>query len=78
MATRARKRQARREPARDARVSRLVARHERSLLRVARHWSLCPDDALDAYQRALEIYVRRLDSLDPATEIAWLKVVVYR
>ena len=76
MATRARKRQARREPARDARVSRLVARHERSLLRVARHWSLCPDDALDAYQRALEIYVRRLDSLDPATEIAWLKVVV--
>jgi RNA polymerase sigma factor (sigma-70 family) len=45
-------------------------------MRVALHWSLCRDDALDAYQRALEIYVRRLDSLDPATEIAWLKVVV--
>jgi DNA-directed RNA polymerase specialized sigma24 family protein len=45
-------------------------------MRVARHWSLSRDDALDAYQRALEIYVRRLDSLDPATEIAWLKVVV--
>ncbi|HKH19220.1 MAG TPA: hypothetical protein VKA57_16970, partial [Solirubrobacteraceae bacterium] len=45
-------------------------------MRVARHWSLCHDDALDAYQRALEIYVRRLDSLDPATEIAWLRVVV--
>ena len=45
-------------------------------MRVAQHWSLCHDDALDAYQRALEIYVRRLDSLDPATEIAWLKVVV--
>jgi RNA polymerase sigma factor (sigma-70 family) len=54
----------------------LIAKHERSLMRVARHWSLCRDDALDAYQRALEIYVRRLDSLDPATEIAWLKVVV--
>jgi hypothetical protein len=42
-------------------------------MRVARHWSLTRDDALDAYQRALEIYVRRLDSLDPTTEIAWLK-----
>ena len=39
-------------------------------MRVARHWSLCRDDALDAYQRALEIYVRRLDALDPATEIS--------
>ena len=45
-------------------------------MRVAQHWSLCRDDALDAYQRALEIYVRRLDSLDPATETAWMKVVV--
>jgi RNA polymerase sigma factor (sigma-70 family) len=60
----------------DARVSHVIARHERALMRVARHWSLSRDDALDAYQRALEIYVRRLDSLDPATEIAWLKVVV--
>src|SRR5215216_1799180 len=60
----------------EARVSEVIARHERSLMRVAQHWSLCRDDALDAYQRALEIYVRRLDSLDPATEISWLKVVV--
>jgi RNA polymerase sigma factor (sigma-70 family) len=64
------------EPGADARVSQLVTRHERSLMRVALHWSLCRDDALDAYQRALEIYVRRLDSLDPATEIAWMRVVV--
>ncbi len=64
------------EPGADARVSQLVAHHERSLMRVARHWSLCHEDALDAYQRALEIYVRRLDSLDPATEISWLRVVV--
>lgn len=60
----------------DARVSQVITKHERSLMRVARHWSLTRDDALDAYQRALEIYVRRLDSLDPTTEIAWLKVVV--
>jgi RNA polymerase sigma factor (sigma-70 family) len=73
VATRAERRS---QPGADARVSQVVARYERSLMRVARHWSLCREDALDAYQRALEIYVRRLDSLDPATEIAWLKVVV--
>ena len=60
----------------DARVARLVAKHQRSLMRVALHWSLCSDDAFDAYQRALEIYVRRLDTLDPTTETAWMKVVV--
>ena len=60
----------------DARVANVVARHERSLMRVARQWSLCRDDALDAYQRALEIYVRRIDAVDPVTEISWLRVVV--
>ena len=53
-----------------------MARHEPLLLRVARRWSLCADDAQDAYQHALEIYIRRVDSLDPATETAWLKVVI--
>ena len=43
---------------------------------VALHWSYCQDDALDAYQRALEIYVRRIASIDPLTEVSWLKVVV--
>jgi DNA-directed RNA polymerase specialized sigma24 family protein len=57
------------------RVADLVTRKGAVLLRVARQWSLCADDAQDAYQRALEIYIRRIDSLDPATEIAWLKVV---
>jgi RNA polymerase sigma factor (sigma-70 family) len=59
-----------------ARVASVVARHERTLLRVARQASLCHDDALDAYQRALEIFVRRVETVDPATEVAWLKVVV--
>jgi RNA polymerase sigma factor (sigma-70 family) len=53
-----------------------VARHERTLLRVARQASLCEDDAHDAYQRALEIFLRRVDTVDPATELAWLRVVV--
>lgn len=59
-----------------SRVAAAVARHERVLLRVARQSSLCHDDALDAYQRALEIFVRRVETVDPATELAWLKVVV--
>ena len=59
-----------------ARVSALVRQHHRSLLRVAQHWSANPEDAQDAVQRALEIYMRRLDSLDPATELSWLRVVV--
>jgi RNA polymerase sigma factor (sigma-70 family) len=57
-------------------VSRVVARYGRSLMRVAQQWSFSADDALDAYQRALEIYVRRLRSVDATTEYQWLKVVV--
>ncbi len=58
------------------RVAAVVRRHERTLLRVALQASLCHDDALDAYQRALEIFMRRVDTVDPATEVAWLKVVI--
>jgi RNA polymerase sigma factor (sigma-70 family) len=43
---------------------------------VAQHWSATHEDAQDAVQRALEIYMRRLDTLDPATELSWLRVVV--
>jgi RNA polymerase sigma factor (sigma-70 family) len=57
-------------------VAAVAQRHEQTLLRVARQASLCHDDALDAYQRALEIFVRRVDTVDPATEVAWLKVVI--
>jgi RNA polymerase sigma factor (sigma-70 family) len=59
-----------------ARVGAVVARHGDQLTRIARSYSLCTDDAQDAVQRALEIYMRRVESLDPATELAWLKVVV--
>ena len=58
-----------------ARVAAVVSRHERTLLQVARRASLCDDDANDAYQRALEIFIRRVDTVDPATELAWLRVV---
>jgi hypothetical protein len=39
-------------------------------------WSGSPDEAEDAVERALEIYARRLATIDRATELAWLKVVV--
>jgi RNA polymerase sigma factor (sigma-70 family) len=58
------------------RIAAIVGRHGDLLLRVARGYSLCADDAHDAVQRALEIYMRRVESLDAATELAWLKVVV--
>jgi RNA polymerase sigma factor (sigma-70 family) len=54
----------------------MVARHGPALVRVANQFSLCHDDALDAYQRALEIYLRRLETVDPVTEGAWMRVVV--
>jgi RNA polymerase sigma factor (sigma-70 family) len=54
----------------------VVATHAGSLLSVARRYSLCADDAQDAYQRALEIFLRRADSLDPASAPAWLRTVV--
>ena len=67
-----------REPVGDSarRVEAMVARHGPALLRVANQFSLCHDDALDAYQRALEIYLRRLDTVERATEGAWMRVVV--
>ncbi len=37
---------------------------------------LCADDAHDPFQRALEIYLRRLDTIDVRTEAAWMRVVV--
>jgi DNA-directed RNA polymerase specialized sigma24 family protein len=45
------------------RVAAVLARHGDVLLRIARQYALCADDAHDAVQRALEIYMRRVDSL---------------
>src|SRR4051794_12525655 len=60
----------------ERRVARLLAAHGPALRRVARRWSLCEEDAEDALQRSLEIYVRRLATVERATEAAWLKVVI--
>jgi RNA polymerase sigma factor (sigma-70 family) len=54
----------------------VMGAHAGALLALARRHSLCADDAHDAYQRALEIFLRRADSLDPASAPAWLRTVV--
>ncbi len=57
-------------------ILRVVAEHAESLLRAARQHSICHDDAQDAYQRTLEIFMARADRLDPARVVGWLHVVV--
>lgn len=57
-------------------VVRTIREHAGALLRTARRDSLCLDDAHDAYQRGLEIFLRRAPTLDPATAVKWLHVVV--
>jgi RNA polymerase sigma factor (sigma-70 family) len=70
----------------DRRRSKRRTRHDRvlavlhenasSLLRLARQHSLCADDAQDAYQRALEIYLRKVEDIDDETAGSWLRTVV--
>jgi RNA polymerase sigma factor (sigma-70 family) len=57
-------------------VVRTIQENADSLLRVARRHSLCADDAQDAYQRALEIFMRRASTVRPETAAAWLRAVV--
>jgi RNA polymerase sigma factor (sigma-70 family) len=59
-------------------VLRTVAAHADSLLRTALRCSLCPDDAQDAYQRGLEIFMAHAERLDPERAAGWLHVVVKR
>ena len=59
-------------------ILRTIAAHADSLLRTARRHSICVDDAQDAYQRGLEIFMRHADRLDPGRAGAWLHTVVKR
>ncbi|HEX4345563.1 MAG TPA: zf-HC2 domain-containing protein [Solirubrobacteraceae bacterium] len=59
-------------------ILRTVAAHADSLLRTARRHSICLDDAQDAYQHAIEIFMREAHRLDAARAPGWLHVVVKR
>jgi RNA polymerase sigma factor (sigma-70 family) len=65
----------RQETAEDAAL-RLVQEHAADLLRFARRFSHCADDAHDAYQRTLEILVRRLRTEPPTHPLAWVRTVL--
>ena len=54
----------------------LVAREDAELRKTARRFSLCEDDAEDAYQRALEILLVKAPSDRPQELIRWMKTVV--
>ncbi len=60
----------------DELVMQLVSEHADSLLRVARRYSLCADDAHDAYQRGMEILLRHARRLDPDRAPGWIHTVV--
>jgi RNA polymerase sigma factor (sigma-70 family) len=55
-----------------------LAAVEASLRRTARRYSLCADDAEDAYQRAVEILLTRSPPADPRHLAAWMQVVTRR
>lgn len=60
----------------DETALRLVQEHAAELLRFARRFSHCADDAHDAYQRSLEILVRRLRIDPPEQPLSWLRTVL--
>jgi RNA polymerase sigma factor (sigma-70 family) len=68
----------RRNAATEELILRTIAAHADSLLRTARRHSLCGDDAQDAYQRAVEIFMGHAHRLDGARAPGWLHVVVKR
>lgn len=59
-------------------VTRTLAVHAATLQRIALRHSLCADDAADAVQRGLELFLRHADRLDPERAHRWLFTVVKR
>jgi RNA polymerase sigma factor (sigma-70 family) len=53
-----------------------ISQHADALLRTARRHSLCADDASDAYQRGLEIFLRNAGRVDAARAASWLHKVI--
>ena len=64
------------EAARKRAAVETYSQHERALRRTARRYSLCADDAEDAFQRALEILLTKAPTDDPRELIRWTQTVV--
>ncbi len=53
----------------------MVAKHESALRRTARRYSICADDADDAFQRALEILLTKAPAGEARELIRWMQTV---
>jgi len=63
------------DPARGATL-RLIERHGAQVMRTARRYAVTPEDAEDAYQRAVEIMLTKAPDIPDAELLPWLKTVV--
>jgi RNA polymerase sigma factor (sigma-70 family) len=54
----------------------LVRRHDRTLKRTARRYSICAEDAEDSYQRGLEILLTKAPTERPRELLAWTTTVI--
>lgn len=59
-------------------VADIARRDGDALLRTARRFSSCADDAHDAYQRAMELLLAHAGTIDRTKAVPWLHVVVRR
>jgi RNA polymerase sigma factor (sigma-70 family) len=59
-------------------ASALVNSHDRVLRRTARRYSICADDAEDAYQRALEILLTKAPPIEGDALVRWMQTVTKR
>ena len=59
-------------------ATRLIETHDAVFRRTARRYSICADDAEDAYQRSLEILLTKAPPLEGDTIVRWMQVVTKR
>jgi RNA polymerase sigma factor (sigma-70 family) len=59
-------------------ASALIETHDRVFRRTARRYSICADDAEDAYQRALEILLTKAPPIEGDSLVRWMQTVTKR
>jgi RNA polymerase sigma factor (sigma-70 family) len=59
-------------------ASTLIETHDRVFRRTARRYSICADDAEDAYQRALEILLTKAPPIEGDSLVRWMQTVTKR
>jgi RNA polymerase sigma factor (sigma-70 family) len=63
---------------RRAAAERLIGSHDAVFRRTARRYSICADDAEDAYQRSLEILLTKAPLIDGDALVRWMQTVTKR